>query len=485
MSSRKRIREVLDRAEQQLSDAWSILATFRSAKPSPRIIEFQSILLTVLVDLEEARNDIGKERKTYIARKTSYNAAWFTRRMSQLAQYEDMLTGASGIARALGDAFAWFFYQFDRGLLAEHAKCQVSNIPPLTLGGRGERAFLHSVKHMEGRLVLHHGITTILRLGDFSLIDLKTLRVAGIGELKTVGVDGNALQIEARVLTTNERLNLQTRAASSDSSAKRYALPPSFRDRLGRQIRRMEGALKEADKTRARMSRVGELPSGGIDELNKLLARARCGRFTAARVTEGLVVLVYKQRRGALRHRLSPRQRVPTERLDDTVARAFFDTLVRDSEHNAGIFGSLLYDERSRPVLHLGTIPLFWWWDVDLQQIRKLLFQETIVITLFNPAPLLARLEAAGLQVRKRRPPYDFSLEHREGSTALTLENFEYFARLIAYSLFTEAEVEALVRDMIAEARRLGLEPGTRVNLQFSHMLAGTEKFARQSPRSA
>lgn len=486
MSSRKRIRQVLDTAEQQLSDAWSILATFRSAKPSPRIVEFQSILLTVLVDLERARNDIGKERRAYIARKASCNAAWFTRRMRQLAQYEDMVTGASGIARALGDAFAWFFYQFDRGLLAEHAKCAATNIPPLTLGGRGERAFLHSVKQMEGRFVLHHGITTILRLGDFSLIDLKAFRVAGIGELKTVGVDGNALQVEARVLTTNERFNLQALPAFADNSPPRDTLPPSFRDRLRRQISRMGGALKQADKTRTQrqVSLFGQ-SNTGVAELNTLMARAKCDRFTVRRASRGLIMLAYKPRPTRLFHRLSPGRRIPTDGLVEMAAREFIDGAVSGSPYNAIIFGSLQYDATSRPMLQLGAIPLFWWWDLDLEYVRQLLFQEAVVTTLFNPAPLLTGLEALGLRVTKCHLPYDVSLEGGDGSTVFALENFEYFARLITHSLFTEDQVAALVREMVGEVQKMGLKPGGRVKLEFSHMLPGTEKVLPQSGRSA
>ena len=50
----------------------------------------------------------------------------------------------------------------------------------------GEIQFIRHVPVVAGHLVLYHGITTFLRVGDVSLISLDgTRRVAAIGELKT------------------------------------------------------------------------------------------------------------------------------------------------------------------------------------------------------------------------------------------------------------------------------------------------------------
>ena len=56
--------------------------------------------------------------------------------------------------------------------------------PTGIVGERGELEFVKNIKHLEGNLTLFHGITNMLRHGDFSFVDLQRLRITEIGELK-------------------------------------------------------------------------------------------------------------------------------------------------------------------------------------------------------------------------------------------------------------------------------------------------------------
>ena len=55
---------------------------------------------------------------------------------------------------------------------------------PPGFGGIGETMFMKNVRMFGEYMVIYHGMTTILRIGDITFIDLKKLKVAGIGEIK-------------------------------------------------------------------------------------------------------------------------------------------------------------------------------------------------------------------------------------------------------------------------------------------------------------
>ena len=89
------------------------------------------------------------------------------------------------IGRSLGDSFAWFFYHSERKHLEEHLKHERQLHMPPGIGGIGELEFLDKTRVIDNHLVIYHGTTTFLRIGDVSFLDMKTLRLTAIGELKT------------------------------------------------------------------------------------------------------------------------------------------------------------------------------------------------------------------------------------------------------------------------------------------------------------
>lgn len=56
---------------------------------------------------------------------------------------------------------------------------------------------------IDEKLLLYHGITTFLRIGDFTLIDLKTMEISAIGELKTGRQDGENIQTQVSLVSTD------------------------------------------------------------------------------------------------------------------------------------------------------------------------------------------------------------------------------------------------------------------------------------------
>jgi len=138
---------------------------------------------------------INREQNDLAARSAQLNSRWLAKRQAALAEAKQALRRAKGIGQSLGNAFAWFFYQHEPRLLELHAKHPLTDSLHADVGGAGEHAFVSAVPVYDGAFILHHGITSILRIGDISLYDLKAFRVKGLGEIKASQVSKNELRL--------------------------------------------------------------------------------------------------------------------------------------------------------------------------------------------------------------------------------------------------------------------------------------------------
>src|SRR5215204_1890587 len=183
------LRQIFDRVEKDYEQAWSLLTTFKSKDDPGKLLDFQPLLTRILAELSDAFRRVSRRRRYLIHNKTRYKRDWFTAQQRCLAHRQTMIRNAMAIGRTLGDAFAWVFYQNDHELLEKHRAYQFIELIPPGIGGKGECEFVHRVRGIPGAYILYHGITSILRMGDVSFIDLKTFRVCGFGEIKTSHLD--------------------------------------------------------------------------------------------------------------------------------------------------------------------------------------------------------------------------------------------------------------------------------------------------------
>lgn len=188
-TSKTAITKVLDEVEVELKRCWRTLAAMKDEPYDERyayeLIDFQSVLAPAIFRLNDSYVLLAQAKKLAVSRKRQVNAEWFRTRMRSIAKYQHAIKTVISIAKALGDSFAWIFYQRERELITRHLERERLDHTPPGIGGRGELEFIKQVKHIDGQLVLFHGITTFLRLGDISLIDLGTRTVTALGELKT------------------------------------------------------------------------------------------------------------------------------------------------------------------------------------------------------------------------------------------------------------------------------------------------------------
>jgi hypothetical protein len=246
MFTRHRLQRLIDGAEEEFLRCWDVLWALRSGHPDDRLLSFQTDLAAAIFRLSRAYHELAAESRGLVTRKKELSPRWFVQRQAALARYRDAIDRAITVGRGLGDAFAWFFYQADPELLRQHQTAQHQQFMPKGLGTTGEIEFVRNVKLLADHLVLHHGITSILRIGDVSLIDIRGPRVAGIGELKTSPISEGTLNVQIRYILRGDaepkrRQTLHTASAAGNNSPQ---LDPQVLRRLQRQVKEIDTVLR-------------------------------------------------------------------------------------------------------------------------------------------------------------------------------------------------------------------------------------------------
>ncbi|MBN9118365.1 MAG: hypothetical protein J0I06_04250 [Planctomycetes bacterium] len=189
MITQRKVSIAIEEAGRAFQTCWESLRIIRAANKeslsADHILEFQPRLAKAIHGLGEMHRAVKSEARETVNRKSFLRPNRFKTRMRILRKYEDALNEAIRVGKAIGDGFAWLFYQGESALLAKHLQHSEITHPPGGIGGRGECRFITDLRVVNGHLVLYHGITSILRLGDVSLVDLKAFKVTGIGELKS------------------------------------------------------------------------------------------------------------------------------------------------------------------------------------------------------------------------------------------------------------------------------------------------------------
>lgn len=462
------VRHSVEDAEKTFIKCWGILAQLRHHEAGSSLdrplSEFQPTLAAALFRLTHLYARLAKEKQYLIDRKDTYSVGWFAKRMALISRLQEGVHGISEVGRALGDAFAWIFVQNDREFLAQHSREPRPHMPPTGIGGKGELGFIRTVQNIHGCYVLYHGITTYLRLGDITLIDTKTMTVAGIGELKTHISKPGYLTTSVTLVGASEKLRqLASTAVRREIPLRDLAGVPGLsnkeKDRHARQFQRMRKGVNEAaKKADHRMDLVIE---GRIDAFADFVEKLKRGRITSRRIGGGLLLAGTRSRASLFAHFFG-RHNI-SEAIDG------FDDGVRDlslpgREDNTLCFGTFFYD-RHRSSLLPGMTPLFWW-PIPIEVARAILFREALVFTVFNHAHLYQALEDAGFEVVSKYPE-EILAERTVGDRGYGANGFAHFVAMIEQYFFDEATiVRALVagQDQLADR---GLEPYTHVTIKI------------------
>lgn len=459
--------KLLLRTDEKYRKCWEVLATLKT-KPDESIQLFQSMLCEALFDLSNGYRAISQRRKKLISRKHKLSPAWFSKQQKLLASRQDSIVEASAIGRTMGDSFAWLFYRNDLDLIEQHLKhYENSHIPP-GFGGIGEKEFISRVRRIGDFMILYHGTTSILRLGDVSLIDLKSFRVAGIGELKTTPKKPGELSIALLITGHKEHLPAKSLIKiSASQKTDKTTFPPPMKARLERQIDRNVKALSST-RTDKDGSKIDIRVETYIPEFEKMLREAKVGKFSYRQFGPGLLCIVFKQKRRRLSSVLSPNKQIDFASKLDELPKHAIKIAMPGSPHNSLNIDSLVYGRNGTTRFQLGTLPVFWW-PLEADIIKKLIFQEYIVDITYNPAHFIAKLAAAGFTVASEDG--SFSLYHTVGKKKFYVTGLPYFLSLICFYLYKEEEVIEMLKKSITAIDDAGVKANTKCEFRFDHRL--------------
>lgn len=372
-TSTEDVKKALDSADRNLHECFDMLMDFRTAQNSVErvILQFQPLLAETLFNLMELYNKLSSEKSILISEKDNYTQDEFSKKITQNGKSMKAIRAAIDIGKSLGDAFAWFFYRDNREELDKHFEHKKTGLYVSGIGGRGELEFIKKGLSIEGLYVLYHGITNMLRIGDFSLYDFNH-GIVGLGELKTKR-EGDKLQISA-VISSKVPINpLEHSKLGEDSLHKNVLHLKKDFPGIEKQLRAQVDALKT---TTAEESATFE-SSYEYDMLNSLTPQ---NIFSLSSDKSLMIIAIWSQYR-TFYEVLSERdefQELPENALIESARKIIAPELPYNQFH----MGELTTEAS------ILSIPVLWW-DIKKQICEDLYFKRLKIITIFNPAKLL------------------------------------------------------------------------------------------------
>lgn len=392
MISRAAIRHLIDDVDIEYRKCWRVLSALKEgpALDSPKdFLDFQPTLASALFRLDDMYRALAQEQKSLISKKNRLSNNWFQHRIRLLHHYQEALKEVTAIGRALGDAFAWIFYQNEREYLKKHFEQQRQPHTPSGVGGRGELEFIRRIKAFQGQLTLYHGTTNFLRIGDVSFINLKTRRVTAIGELKTEKIDSSQIRITVFLIWPKKSAKIFTVSdAPAEEDKLKANLPPKIQSRLNKQLENMITSVEPPKPNK----QIKLYTNTHIKELKSVFSQLKKAQLVYEQAGEGLMLMGVRDNRATLSSRLLGKSKTNMPRLLHDVTKKALNLIDRSQVDNSTNVNSLIIGHIELGILP-GMMPIFWW-PVPVGLLHKMFFREVYIVTMYNPAHLIRSLRA-------------------------------------------------------------------------------------------
>lgn len=425
--TRKIIKKAFLEAETNIEFCWEFLVDLKEFNVEDndwanRLISFQDKLATTIFNLQSIRDSILLEEKGYVKNKKKYKIEWFKSKLRLLASFRDGIDNVVSLTKLLGDSYAYFFYQHDLELLSEHLSHQIVINHNAGIGERGELEFIKKIKHLEGHFTLFHGITNILRYGDFSFVNLKNLKVEKIGELKTSKVDDKTLNLNISIL---KRIELKKQTSPIKDSKLEET-------RRGRQILGIANFLRP--KVTPNSTNKNIIGDSYAKEIDILIRKSKLNKPTYTQVSEGLVFVCIKLRRTNLYNRIFKRRVdiIEQDIVGSMVVEAVKKLMKPNSTDNSLVINHLM---KNADKSLYGSIPLFWQ-PIKCSFIKDIYFADCHIISLFNPIYLIEKIENMGFIIDSKYS--NRNKTKKEENVVKTIKRFDLFLPYITEYLLTE-----------------------------------------------
>lgn len=445
---------------------WDTLVQLRSEIGedfAENFIRFQERLSTGLEALCRLRGELSRERKKLLRVPGS------KRPSGEVEKLEGQIAKADAAAKvgfSLGDSFVYFFYQNERKLLQKHLSHPKNGPRSDTLGHLFEYNIARSVKLIDGEFAVHHCLTTMLRLGDVTVFDLKNRKVVAIGELKTIKREGDSVTGIGRFI-----FKARGRPAPKFVKAENIELPKlpaEAEQRFARQVKKIGEVFKNHPKYFQVPKASVNTPTYGL-ELTEMLRNRAPDAYAASNVSDGLVISVIPLLGSTFCERMDiaklKENLVAFDQVVPLIAKAVDKA---SGPENAIVVNSLSPSVEGGSLVTVGFLPLFWR-NIDVKSLKPLFFYQAMCMTFFNPIFLKKRLIRFGLTPVDQTSPRHMNFEGKYGEVRYRVEGFYFLCELVSEHLFKEESVMKFVKLMrkkaVAIARKNNV--AVRMNADF------------------
>ena len=444
------VKNKIDSAEVILKECFDMLLEFKQGEGNFGAIlyDFQPKLADCLYDLMSFYKMLQNEKQQLIATKNHYDKKEFSELMSRNASFSKTVSKTIELGKNLGDAFAWFFFCDNRTELDKHFDHEPTGLFVSGIGGLGELKFIKNNKFIDGLFVLYHGITTMLRIGDFSLYDTR-LGIVGVGELKTMR-NGDRLNIVANITSKIKVCIDGAKHISNNSFEYNFQRMQKDFPRLRNQLS-MHTELMKPDESAKSDEIYGEYEYRLLDQLQQ-------NNSMAINSDKSLLFLAQYSRFDDIFSIFSHKENIikPPDN--------FFEN-AQNLITNCNDLDSFIIGHIANQVNRL-SIPILWW-NISNKLCHDIYFGKVSIITVFNPAKLLMCYVNDGFTVSMGCEFENIKITKEFQNNEISIGNFESICYLITNGLMKTNVVYESAR-LITKAIEAGeFEPNTSISMQI------------------
>ncbi len=371
--NKKHTIQIIDKSEKVLRRCCRFILNDYREDNDLSLWSFQPMLADCLYDLMQYYQSLCQYEKKLVLKKSYYNYQWFSQRMNSLKKYKEAINDTIDVGKEIGDNFVWVFFRNNFEELDKHLDHKPTGIFPAGIGGLGEIAFIKGNPSLFECYVIYHGITTMLRIGDFSLYSPEHGIIA-VGELKT--------EKQNQDLAIKAVLRSKVYLGEDIKSSKDFHIPNE--DKLSKQIKNMEKLIAKTMFDRKTNSESSFL-YGMIQIAKKNKPK------TSVDLYNRFAVISCKHSYGSLSkitmHNL-PDVTKGSDSYKDDVSAIF----TPKRPYNRIMMGST--DHK----MVMGRLPTLLW-NISNELKEKLLFREIFAYTVFNPVEIYEYFISMGFTV--------------------------------------------------------------------------------------
>lgn len=447
--SEEKVKRNIDAAEEILNKCFSMLMEIKHASDTlgDTIMNFQPLLADCLYDMMGFYQELQAEKDFIISQKSKWEKALFKDAITTNAKYLKVVKEVITIGKTLGDAFSWIFYSKNRTELDVHFEHPSTGLFVAGVGGKGEIEFIKNNQNLDGLFVVYHGITDMLRVGDFSLY-ANGIGIVGIGEIKSQR-EGDRISVTANI-TSKVNIKIPTEAVHSELS---------FDERI-KLLAKSFPSLPKQMEVQDRLMKIKESEHSSnfyADYEYDVVSSLSPESPLALNTDNSLLLCAGWSKHFSLIDVLSNDEHIDAP---DGLSTYALELMKPESPYNAAIISEI--DTR----MFFPRMPILWWRISD-ELCRDIYFKRVSISTVFNPAKLLKLFIDKGFQVVSIGKTQDIKLEKVAGGKRMEFGTLQMYMDLIHHSMMRTEAVFAIAQKVIDEFESGKIPLGTKVDMHI------------------